>query len=130
MAVLKQVKLREAHSKALNALVLVSPRGLTLYHLTAEKGRKIACTSSCAQFWPPLLIKRGVKPTAGPGLDPKKLGTIRRPDGRFQVTYAGLPLYQFASDKKPGDVNGQGVEKIWFAVSPSGRVVKTTSGGG
>jgi predicted lipoprotein with Yx(FWY)xxD motif len=128
--VLAKIKLRAVQNKALKALILVSPRGLTLYHMTAEKGKKIVCTGQCAQFWPPLLIKRGVKPSAGPGLDPKKLGTIRRPNGRFQVTYAGFPLYTFASDKRAGDVRGQGVEKIWFAISPSGKLVKRSAAGG
>ena len=118
------MKLRAAHNKTLNALILVSPRGMTLYHLTAEKGKKIVCIASCAQFWPPLLIRRGAKPTAGSGLDRKKLGTIRRPGGRYQVTYAGFPLYTFAQDKKAGDVNGEGVEKIWYAVGANGRIVK------
>jgi predicted lipoprotein with Yx(FWY)xxD motif len=108
----------------LGALILVSPKGLTLYHLTAEKGKKILCTGQCAQFWPPLLIKKGAKPTAGPGLTAKKLGTIRRPDGHYQVTYYGVALYMFAGDKKPGQVNGEGVEKIWFAIGPNGKIVK------
>jgi predicted lipoprotein with Yx(FWY)xxD motif len=122
--VLKQVKLRAVHNATLNANVLVSPSGRTLYHMTAEKGKKIVCTGQCAQFWPPLLIKRGVKPTGAKGIDAKKLGTIRRPNGRFQVTYAGLALYTFAGDKRKGDVLGEGVEKIWFAVAPSGKIVK------
>ena len=36
----------------------------------------------------------------------------------------GLPLYLFLNDRKPGDVNGQGVEKTWYAISPSGRIIK------
>lgn len=103
---------------------------MTLYHLTAEKGKKIACTGACAQFWPPLLIRPGAKPTAGPGINQKKLGTTKRPDGSVQVTYAGLPLYRFASDKKPGDTKGQGFQKVWYAISPRGRIVKSASSGG
>jgi len=122
--VLRTVKLREAHNKTLNAMVLVSPRGLTLYHMTAEKGKKIVCTAGCTQFWPPLLITKGAKPTAGLGVNSKKLGTVRRPDGRFQVTYAGFALYTFAQDKKAGQVKGEGVEKIWFAVGANGKIVK------
>ncbi len=124
MVIHSQVKLRGTHNKALDATILISPSGLTLYHMTAEKGKKVVCTGQCAQFWPPLLIKRNAKPTSGTGLDPKKLGTIRRPDGRFQVTYAGFPLYTFAGDKKPGQANGEGVEKIWFAVGSNGKIVK------
>jgi predicted lipoprotein with Yx(FWY)xxD motif len=122
--VLKTVKLRAVRNPALNAMILVSPRGMTLYHFTLDRGKKIACTGKCSVFWPPLLIKRGAKPTAARGLNAKKLGTIRRPNGRFQVTYAGLPLYTFALDKRPGDVHGQGVEKTWYAVGPTGKLVK------
>jgi predicted lipoprotein with Yx(FWY)xxD motif len=125
--VLTKVKLRAARNKTLNTMILISPSGRTLYHMTAEKGKKIVCTGQCAQFWPPLLIKRGTKATAGTDLDAKKLGTIKRPDGRLQVTYAGLPLYTFASDKRTGDVNGEGVERVWYAVSPSGKIVKRAS---
>ena len=114
------------HNTALDAVILISPRGMTLYHFTPEKGKKIVCTGKCAVFWPPLQIKRGAKPTAARGLDKKKLGTIRRPNGRYQVTYAGFALYTFAADKRRGDVNGQGVEKSWYAIGPNGRLVKRT----
>jgi len=116
--------LRATLNKTLGAKVLISPRGLTLYHMTVEKGKKVVCTGQCTVFWPPLLVRKGGKLTAGPGVNAKKLGTIRRPNGRYQVTYAGLPLYSFVSDKRRGDVKGEGVQKIWYAVSPTGRIVK------
>jgi predicted lipoprotein with Yx(FWY)xxD motif len=49
---------------------------------------------------------------------------IRHPNGRYQVTYAGLPRYTYLNDKRSGDVRGEGIEKIWYAVSPTGRIVK------
>lgn len=121
---LATVKLRTAHNAKLGVTILVSPKGMTLYHMTAETGKKIVCTGQCLQFWPPLLIKKGKKATAVAGLNAKKLGTIRRPDGRYQVTYAGLALYTFAGDTKAGQANGQGVEKIWFVITPAGKVFK------
>ena len=121
---LKTVKLRAAHITSLDATVLISPRGLTLYHFTFEKAKKIACSGPCLKFWPPLLIKKGAKPTAGPGLNAKKLGTIRRPDGRYQVTYFGFPLYTFSSDRRRGDAKGEGVENAWWAVGANGKLVK------
>ena len=121
---LKTVKLRATHNATLNAMVLISPKGLTLYHFTFDKAKKIACTGPCLKFWPPLLIKKGAKPTAGPGLNAKKLGSIRRPDGRYQVTYYGFPLYTFASDRRRGDVKGEGVENAWWAVGSTGKLVK------
>jgi hypothetical protein len=62
---------------------------------------------------PPLLVRKSGKLTAGSGLNPKQLGTIRRPNGKYQVTCAGLPLYTYLNDKRPGDVKGEGIEKIW-----------------
>ena len=121
---LKTVRLRSSHNASLNANVVISPKGLTLYHFTAEKGTKIECTGPCLSVWPPLLVKKGAKPTAGPGLSAKKLGVIRRPDGRYQVTYFGFALYTFASDRRRGDVKGEGVEGTWWAVGASGKLVK------
>jgi predicted lipoprotein with Yx(FWY)xxD motif len=119
--------------------LLATASGMTLYHMTSEKPGTIKCTGGCVQFWPPLLLGGNTKPTAGSGVTSSKLGTIRRPDGRVQVTYNGMALYRYSLDKKPGDVKGQGVEGIWFAVTPAGKLAKagasaaavtTTSGGG
>ena len=120
--------------------LLVSSSGMTLYHLTTEKPGSIGCTGSCATFWPPLVLGSGAKVKAGSGATASKLGTIRRPDGRLQVTYGGIALYRYSLDKKAGDVKGQGVEGIWYAVTPAGTLAKagtappppttTTTGGG
>jgi hypothetical protein len=47
-----------------------------------------------------------------------QLGTLTRADGTTQVTYAGLPLYFWEGDKKPGDITGNGIEG--FAVATVG----------
>jgi predicted lipoprotein with Yx(FWY)xxD motif len=107
--------------------VLVSANGRTLYHLTAEKRGKIACTGACAKSWPPLTIKMGAKPTAGSGIEQANLGTIKRPDGSIQVTYNGFALYRYGDDAKKGDAKGQGEEKIWFTIRPAGSLVKTAA---
>lgn len=107
---------------------LASSNGRTLYHLTAEKRGKIACTGTCAKAWPPLTIKQGSKPTAGTGIKQAKLGTIKRPDGSTQVTYNGYALYRYGDDTKRGDAKGEGENGVWFTVSPAGTLVK--SGGG
>ena len=62
------------------------------------------------------MITAGAKPVAGAGVTAAKLGTVKRPDGKIQVTYNGLPLYLFAGDSKAGDVKGQGVGGIWHVV--------------
>ena len=50
------------------------------------------------------------KPTLGAGLKAAKLGTIKRPNGKLQVTYNKFPLYRYYLDKKPGQANGEGVD--------------------
>jgi predicted lipoprotein with Yx(FWY)xxD motif len=37
------------------------------------------------------------------------LGTIQRPDGTFQVTYNGRPLYFFSQDLTSGDAKGASI---------------------
>ena len=103
--------------------LLGTSSGLTLYHYTDEKGGKIDCKGGCAKLWPPLLVSAGAKPTAGAGLSAGKLGTVKRPDGRVQVTYNGLALYRYAPDAKSGDVKGQALYKAWYAIAPSGKLI-------
>ena len=107
--------------------IVVNSKGFTLYHNTKEKG-SIKCKGACAKIWPPLIAGKNVKVKAGPGINLAKLGKIKRPDGRFQVTYFHKPLYRYAPDTKRGSVNGEGIGGIWFAIKASGAVVKAPVG--
>src|SRR5262249_9239853 len=60
--------------------VVVSASGRTLYHYTDESKGKVDCTGACAKLWPPLLVKAGAKPVAGPGIARAKLGVVKPPD--------------------------------------------------
>jgi predicted lipoprotein with Yx(FWY)xxD motif len=107
--------------------VVVSATGRTLYHYTDESKGKVDCTGACAKLWPPLVVGAAAKPVAGPGITASKLGVLKRPDGKMQVTYGGLGLYLYAGDKKAGDANGQALESSWYAVSPTAKVVKASA---
>jgi predicted lipoprotein with Yx(FWY)xxD motif len=113
--------------------VLVAANGKTLYRYTLDSKGVNRCTSNatCAKYWPQLLVKAGVKPTAGAGLSASLLGTISAKNGMRQITYAGFPLYTFAGDSKAGQVNGEGFEKQWYVVNTKGALVKAAvkSGG-
>ena len=106
--------------------IVVSSSGFTIYHNTKEKG-SIKCTGACAKIWPPLFVGKTVKVKAGPGIRAAKLGKIKRPNGRFQVTYYGKPLYRYAPDTKPGSINGEGIGGIWFALKTNGALAKAAS---
>jgi len=107
--------------------VVVSAKGHTLYHYTVEAKNQAKCKGACAKQWPPLLVKAGTKPVAGPGVAAAKLGVVKRADGTYQVTYGGLALYLFAGDAKAGDANGESLAGKWFAVSPAAKIVKDTT---
>ncbi len=100
--------------------ILVDGDGMTLYLFESDTGDTSTCTGDCAATWPPLIAEA---PTAGEGVDEALLGTTIRDDGEVQVTYDGHPLYGFASDRSPGDTEGQGVGDVWFVVDASGKAV-------
>jgi len=106
------------------------PTHRSLYELTFDPNGRTTCTTAngCASIWPPLLAQG--RPMAGPGVNPRLIGTLRRPDGALQVTYAGRPLYLFAFDLGPGGrpsglTNGEYLidneaHGVWYLVSPTG----------
>jgi predicted lipoprotein with Yx(FWY)xxD motif len=117
------VTLKSSQNSALGTTIVVSATGKTLYRYHDDTKSSVKCTGACSTSWPPLLAAAGTKPVAGKGLTASKVGTLKRPDGKMQVTYGGYALYYFAGDKKAGDVNGQGLEGQWHAVAPSGAIV-------
>ena len=103
---------------------LVDEEGKTLYMFTQDSPGTSVCEGDCLAAWPAL----PGEVMAGEGVDQSLLGTIERSDGSTQVTYADWPLYHFAQDKAAGDVNGQGVNDVWYVLSPEGEVVKKAPG--
>jgi predicted lipoprotein with Yx(FWY)xxD motif len=116
--------------------------GCSLYLLTSDQlrsltGAHFSCSDDpnaiqqpCDTFlWPALLTKGA--PIAGPGVNPKLLGTVTRDDlpglpPVQQVTYGGMPLYRFFLDEDPGETSGADLfdpvtspTGIWYLVEPS-----------
>lgn len=100
--------------------ILVDSDGDTLYLFTPDEQGDSSCYDQCETNWPPLVGEVA----AGEGLDPALLGSTTRTDGSVQVTYNGWPLYYFAGDSAPGDANGQGINNVWFVVSPAGEAIQ------
>jgi predicted lipoprotein with Yx(FWY)xxD motif len=106
--------------------IIVGTAGKTLYGTTTDRGGKVACTGSCATRWLPLVIAPHLRPNAGSGVVSSMLGTVRRPDGRWQVTYHGHPLYLFSGDARAGQANGEGLGGRWHALTPAGAIATST----
>ena len=54
------------------------------------------------------------------------IGSFTRPDGIVQATYNGWPLYRFAEDFAPGDINGHDFEEFggeWYLLTPEGHAL-------
>ena len=93
--------------------------GMALYIFKPDTVTASNCNGDCAAKWPPLTVEMATDVTAGPGVT-GTLGTITRADGSMQVTLGGHPLYYFAGDKAAGDVNGQGLNDVWYVAGPDG----------
>ena len=109
--------------------VLFDQRGFVLYGFTADSARASRCYGACARAWPPLLVKTAAK--ALRGVDRTKLGTVTRRNGTRQVTYGGHPLYYYAADTSPGQMNGQASDQFgaeWYVVGPAGSKVEKGEG--
>lgn len=104
--------------------VLADANGKMLYAFTKDTKDTSTCADTCATNWPPLLADKADVQT---GVDAKLIGYTKRADGKSQVTYNGMPLYYFAKDAKPGDMNGQGVATSWYVVTADGRMIKPAS---
>jgi predicted lipoprotein with Yx(FWY)xxD motif len=100
---------------------LFGPSGKVVYVFGADRGSTSRCYGVCAKAWPPLLTKG--RPTAGPGVRAKLLGTTRRKSGALQVTYNRHPLYYYSADKV-GKVMCQHANMhggLWLIIKPNGQ---------
>jgi predicted lipoprotein with Yx(FWY)xxD motif len=100
--------------------VLFAGRDRALYLFTRDPKNKTRCYGACAAAWPPLFAKG--RPRAASGVDASLLGTIKRRDGRRQVTYKGQALYFYVADPR-GEVLCNDVVEFggtWYAVDAKG----------
>lgn len=106
--------------------ILVDAKGNTLYLWAKDPKNKTVCSDACENVWPLALVTG--KPTAGPGVSASLLGSIAVTDSsvKRELTYNGHPLYRFVSDRKPGQITGQGNGTFgapWWVVSPTGNAI-------
>jgi predicted lipoprotein with Yx(FWY)xxD motif len=106
--------------------ILFDGRGRALYAFTRDRrGGSSRCYGACARAWPVYFASGRL--VAGKGVKRSLLGTIRRRDGRRQITYNGRPLYFYVGDTSPGQVSCQNVAEFggtWLVMRPSGALVR------
>jgi predicted lipoprotein with Yx(FWY)xxD motif len=112
--------------------IVTDAKGWTLYRFDKDtvKPSKTNCVDACATNWPPVPYSAGLQLD---GIDAGLVGKVQRPDGTWQVTINGWPVYRYKADTKVGDTRGQGVGGIWWAIAPDGKKAKppvASSGGG
>jgi predicted lipoprotein with Yx(FWY)xxD motif len=105
--------------------ILVNGQGLTLYMFKNDTANTSNCSGECLSLWAPL-ITTGT-PVAGAGVNASLLGVTTQSDGVMIVTYNNMPLYTKLTDTQPGQITGQAFKDLWYAVSPSGQPVITSS---
>jgi predicted lipoprotein with Yx(FWY)xxD motif len=103
--------------KGQSETVLADTRGMTLYYFAADSATKSACSSSCAQMWPPQLFTGSGGPTSSTTLAGKL--SVQTDANGNQVEYNGHPLYTFSGDTAPGQTNGEGLFGAWFVATPN-----------
>ena len=106
--------------------ILFDGKGRALYAFTRDRrGGASRCYGACAKAWP-VYFSSG-RLVAGKGVKRSLIGTVRRRDGRRQITYNGRPLYYYVGDKSAGQVTCQNVDEFggtWLVMRPSGALVR------
>jgi predicted lipoprotein with Yx(FWY)xxD motif len=94
--------------------VLASDNFQALYYWSKEPKGAIRCTGACAKLWPPLVVPKGATVARTVKGIKGTFGTIRRPDGRRQLTHNGRAVYSYVHEGPRkvlcDDVDG------WFVV--------------
>lgn len=116
-----------------NSDVLTNSQGKTLYTANVEKGGKIMCTGQCTTIWMPADGSAAQAKTAAADLN-AKIGVVKRPDGKDQLTFDGQPLYSFTQEGA-GKLTGNGImdafngtQFTWSAATTGGATVASSSG--
>lgn len=115
--------------------IVVDAEGYALYRHKGDTDDPMAstCNGECAVAWPPVPAIE----TAGSQGIQAPVTSFQREDGTTQSSLDCWPLYRFAKDTVPGQVNGHGgADNTFFAVTPDGKLandgkpIATTGGSG
>lgn len=100
--------------------ILVDGEGRTVYGFTSDFAGRPTCEGGCEATWPAVTVEGDELPA---GLDPAVFSLVDGVDGSKQLKAGEWPLYYYAADATPGDINGQSVGDAWYVVSPAGELI-------
>lgn len=86
--------------------IYTTDKGMTLYTFDEDSSDKSRCEATCTETWQPFKAPANAKAEG-------KWTLVTRLDGSHMWAYDGKPLYTFALDKKPGDMDGNGMGGAW-----------------
>ncbi len=103
--------------------VVANSKGMVLYLYVPDGTSPTSkVPAGVLAAWPPLKATESV--TLGAGLT-KKAATPEQANGEKWVSYNGHLLYTFTGDAAPGDVNGNALGDVWYAVTAAGEPVQS-----
>ena len=112
--------LRLLRNAKLGKQILVTPAGKTLYLYVPDAMSTTSTVPAAIKAnWPEWTAPAGTI-GVGAGVIRAKVAVHKQADGVRQVAYNGHLLYTFIGDTKPGDVTGQGLGGVWYAVLATG----------
>jgi predicted lipoprotein with Yx(FWY)xxD motif len=103
-------------------VVVTDAKGWTLYRYDRDTAAPPLsnCAGPCAVKWPPVLANPNGQVKVN-GVDANLVDSVTRQDGLKQVTINGWPVYRFSGDTAPGEARGEGIVKLWYAITPLGK---------
>ncbi len=114
------VTVRLVRNTKLGKQILVNPAGKTLYLYVPDGSSTTSKVPAAIKAnWPPMTAPAGTI-GVGAGVSLAKVAVDKQTDGVRQVAYNRHLLYTFIGDTKPGDVTGQGLGGVWYAVLATG----------
>ncbi len=101
------------HSRAFNGQTyMMYQTHMSLYIFDKDGENTSACYGECAATWPAATLPKD----SALG---KNYSLFQRDDATWQIAYKGQPLYLYAGDARPGDVNGDGFGGVWHLAKPN-----------
>ena len=102
--------------------VVAGSDGKVLYLYKPDGTAEVSTVpAAILKAWPPAVVT--TTPTVGAGLDKSLVSIGTQPNGQKWVRYNGHLLYVFTGAAAPGDINGNGLGGVWYAVTAAGDAV-------